>query len=824
VVNGIETVVTNHLSRTSHSQAVSRRDPGMLREMNLVMEDISNKTMPPEETDMMIKRLEKRADSRQQRSYVAGEPMAEVLPEAVVLRVGLTFLAGADKPQVTRYEERDMAGGKPDQKDASWRVNTAGTLLSQVDISEDLAVVKSDQTAMIAKHANDRRREGVLPNRPPPRRDRRDISVQGGLGPEVVTIDSASVWIVNDLRAGDWDIECTLIEVDMSSLWHLIFNYRHLIARSGAEMSFERTRELLDTMIEDARRLCARSPILFRMSTRSKIIYSRNTRYGINDGRMFQTLTTSQGIREIISLSASYYNALDPTGSDDTTQKFIKPRFLQMIVLLLSLLNDSDLAQIKDFLEATYGLKAERAHLELLFLKVIPLMSINSQVFLKAMVPAFEDFPMNHAKDADQAHYWNVFIQRILQQGYLLPGSIPDLGRENLSWLVKWPDRGFKSTIVFNNLQYTGCRLRAINEIPPIEFHPEAKLTEVTVELINGSKFTVSPADLEMITCLHPGTYTLWEAMPGSRGHDLEIQESHLNGVFEDAVRSMNNIIQHVNRLLAGPTRTSSVSKLIKGKSKSTLTFLDDFRGSGRHTMNIALLNQDTLAIAYKNEGRKIPRRDALRNMANDVRLLNAVVRHIERHASELSGRIYGQEKHHLKEHLDSIKNQLALADEHRRRVGDGDLISDEPISKVIYPGSASTGDSGVWHDYKAWYTRSDRLLHIVSQQWTISGIIWLTEEVIEIRLYQHPSKFYATPLGKVEEGARDDEVQLNDTVMLVGQYMIVAERDDDCQHPGLGYIMTNYLKVTSTETQNRGRRGMNRLKTSEAQYENMFR
>jgi len=158
------------------------------------------------------------------------------------------------------------------------------------------------------------------------------------------------------------------------------------------------------------------SVILFRMSAPSTIIYSKNTRYGINDGHMFQTSTTSQGIREIISLSASYYNASDPTGSNDTTQKFVKPRFLEMIVLLLSLLNESDLEQIKGFLEATYGLKAERAHLELLFLKVISLMSINSQVFLKAMVPAFESFPVNHAKDAEQAHYWNECIQRILQQ------------------------------------------------------------------------------------------------------------------------------------------------------------------------------------------------------------------------------------------------------------------------------------------------------------------------------------------------------------------------------------------------------------------------
>jgi hypothetical protein len=86
-----------------------------------------------------------------------------------------------------------------------------------------------------------------------------------------------------------------------------------------------------------------------------------------NHGEMFRTLTTSQGIKEIISLSASYFNSLDSVTSkklENTTQKLIRPRFLQMIVLLLSLLNDADLTSIADFLESTYQLKADRKHIE----------------------------------------------------------------------------------------------------------------------------------------------------------------------------------------------------------------------------------------------------------------------------------------------------------------------------------------------------------------------------------------------------------------------------------------------------------------------------
>src|SRR5271163_4099544 len=131
-------------------------------------------------------------------------------------------------------------------------------------------------------------------------------------------------------------------------------------------------------MIEDARRLCMRSPILFRMSTRRHIIAAKNTRYGIDHGTMFRTLTTSRGIKNIIELSSSYYNSLASPGGKDKNQEVVRPKFLQMLVLLLSLLNDDDLNQIGEFLEVTYNLKAERQHVELLILKVLPLMSINS--------------------------------------------------------------------------------------------------------------------------------------------------------------------------------------------------------------------------------------------------------------------------------------------------------------------------------------------------------------------------------------------------------------------------------------------------------------
>ena len=122
-------------------------------------------------------------------------------------------MPGANKAQVARNEETNMAGGDPDQKDAIWRVNTAGSLLMNFNVSSDLWIMKSDQTAEIAKRA--RRSQGEAEPSTSSRKHERKLLSQDH---NAVTIDSQYIKIVNDLRAGEWDLESTLIEVDLQSL------------------------------------------------------------------------------------------------------------------------------------------------------------------------------------------------------------------------------------------------------------------------------------------------------------------------------------------------------------------------------------------------------------------------------------------------------------------------------------------------------------------------------------------------------------------------------------------------------------------------------
>jgi hypothetical protein len=218
-------------------------------------------------------------------------------------------------------------------------------------------------------------------------------------------------------------------------------DYKQISLKSGPIMTPQKTKLLLDRMIEAARIFCLRSPILFRMATRKKIIDSNNTRYGVDSEHSFRTFTTSKGIQSIIDTSASYFKALDPDapGADGHSQRLMRPRFLQMLTLLLSMLNNNDLQATSDLLEDTYKIRSNRAEIELLFLKVIPLTSINSKVFLQGLIPAVDQWPVPERSLMRQDEVWVDFIISLAKKGYLLPGTVDVLGHAQHSWVSKWP-------------------------------------------------------------------------------------------------------------------------------------------------------------------------------------------------------------------------------------------------------------------------------------------------------------------------------------------------------------------------------------------------
>ena len=794
--------LNGHEPNNARSELTSSHqiNDGRLQVRNTVWDDLANKLLPPEHTEYIIKQLERRADPALKLTYVGGVSVKEPLDWAPVLKVGLTFLPGADKPQVARIEQIDMASKKPDQKDASWRVATAGALLMHFDVSADLQIIQTDQTSSILARAEARAQDRF--------QDQMRALSLSSKPRDTVTIDSEHVKIVNDLRTEGWDLEGLLVEVDGSSLIDLMVNFRHIIVRGGRDMTFDQNKQLLETMIEDARRLCIRSPILFRMSTRARIISSSNTRYGIDHGPMFRTLTTSKGIKEIITWSAAYYNSLDPTGTNDTTQAFIRPRFLQMIVLLLSLLNNNDLEEIQDFLEATYGIKANRRDLELLFLKVIPLVSINPRVFLKSIVPAIEGFPLDN--DLDHVNVWNVFVKRMLREGYLLPGTIADLGQDPLSWVYKWPHDGVKSTSIFDNLQYSG-RLRTMNDVSPIVINPSNDCKEVTVMLTDGKKYTMSSTDLEMITCMTPGGYTFQETVGDRNCVDLVIRETSINAELYHAIRLTNSIVSKVNFWLASSKKGGKLNRRLFRKQNIDHPFLNEFQGSGRLTENTARIGRSVLAVAYKVEGRKISKTDAMSNIARDTEYLSVFISYIKSRWDMVDHSFFSQDKIELKRCIDEVIMQINHAHERRAGLRKTTGLSNEPVMKCLFPDGTDGRLPTFWSDYTARCQENTGALRVEAKRMIVSQVTWLSSSVIELHFEHESSRVYATPLKPVPEGYRDDEVGVGDIAMFVGRYLAIGVVDEHSSSPSEGLIMTNYLKVTSMEEQNQTRRGMNR-------------
>ena len=566
-------------------------------------------------------------------------------------------------------------------------------------------------------------------------------------------------------------------------------------------------------MIEDARRLCSRSPILFRMSTRRHIIASKNTRYGIDHGTMFRTLTTSRGIKEIISLSAAYFNSLDSSGSRDKQQEMIRPRFLQMLVLLLALLNDEDLNELGEFLETTYRIKADRKHIELLILKVLPLMSINSKVFINSLVDAIDgpDAP----RDPNQGVIWNNLVQRLLQLHYMLPGTVDQLGHSDLSWVVRWPEDGIKDSHVFNHLQYAG-QIKTMNDIPPFDLHSDSTAEELTVSLTNQYRYVIGTQELEKITCMTAGKYSVTEADGSFRIFDLDITEQLINGSLCDAITQLNEVIGKLNHYLASPRRRDVLTRMrsirtISDRYHGTKPF-PEVKSSGRLTHHFAVLNQETLAVAYKVEGRKITRQDLIRNLSSDLRKVRQTVHRIEATMQDFDVRgIDGETRQKinaLRQLLAGVQAKVALAEENKTRLERARSDQrDEPVQHVMYPSTADQASNAAWNDYDAVYVYAERVLQMSSQKATVKTLVWEKDETVRVDFMDHPMVYYCSPLKKVPHWERADELRERDWVLLAGQYLIVLEQEN-----GFEYC-TNWLKITGVQPLVISKRGANRQK-----------
>lgn len=246
------------------------------------------------------------------------------------------------------------------------------------------------------------------------------------------------------------------------------------------------------------------------------------------------------------------------------------------------------------------------------------------------------------------------------------------------------------------------------------------------------------------------------------------------------------------------------------GKGSEGQYFLKDIHGSGRLVEVFAALNQQTLAITYKVDGRKVSRIDSMQNQARDIRRLRATFHMIEQRADLGDHFLLNGEKRALKTMLDQAKEITTLAEERRMGTGANEEISNEPIAKCIYPEGVESSNKGVWKVYKAWCDDNTGSLTVQAKTAPVSAVDWLTSELIQLTFFGFPPKVFVTPLRPILVTQRADEVQVNDIASLLGQYVAIGAFQDERVLPNIVPNMMNQSRIVSMEEQNESRRWRN--------------
>lgn len=288
--------------------------------------------------------------------------------------------------------------------------------------------------------------------------------------------------------------------------------------------------------------------------------------------------------------------------------------------------------------------------------------------------------------------------------------------------------------------------------------------------------------------------------------HDLEITEIVLNGAINEAVRVINDAIRKFNFRSGTPPRQKRSKWVWKPRPEEPIVF-PDVESAARLTRNQATLNGDLLAVAYKLNGRSVPKTEAIRYMSYSYTRVKTLFGHL----CEAAGRSIVLYEQHIAQ-----VNQWLAAD---RRASQGEknqpFISDAPISQALGNEDADIPLSKVWYDYRVRLVSDPQsghdILHIQAKSDYIASVNWRRSgQQAEITLASPESsvRMFVAPLKPVSEAQQDDEIRVGDLALLVGRYIVIATpQANDFSYP---CIMTNWLEIQDAYAEEVQRRGKN--------------
>jgi hypothetical protein len=807
-------------------------------------------------------------DDSIRQSYRRGIVLPEVDPSAPIIRVCLTLLAAFGEPSVFRSELGNIFEPKPLQKTPEWRVFTAATLLNRLDFGDDLSVRRRDDSDRIitSYRANNERRKLMRTSTGPDRivqASHRSTGEPGAVAAtaknsqhiinrnipdHTLTIDSENVTLIPGACRDDhsFDLVCTLVEIDEFGMLDLVMNYRRMTQDSGRVISSEEVVQILDVMINDVRRLYTRSPGLFRMKTRALIAQSHNTRYGFDYGSVFVTCITSEGLRKLTERSSAYYMSLCDSKED---QGKIRPKFLQMLVLLVSLLNNDDLDVISKPLESTFQIPGDRSRLELLIMKVLPLTAINSEVFLQGLFDAYdpEGGSKNGYESRLQPKIWEQLQLDLAQKGYIVPvpkgsygffgptlencGTASDLEadpngvdpeqpqssrftsehhlslqergsskQQRMSWTAPWPLNGLSLSTVFKYLQHDGHlredgkpAARAMDDIPYLE---------IAAIFTNGIQYRVSAQDTMCISSMKKGEYKL-SAAEDETTSTLEIKDTLLNEPFIEAVQLLNNLVHGIKANLDGRGRKS---RFLQANKPSVVSFTPLDEPTEAKMVCADIIDPSgkryCCAVAFRIGDNVVLRVDVIRAMRSTLSKLRSALERLKRELPQFYIKKVTNEASRSRQHqvdkmidmLSTFENKIEEARQKEMKLQHMRLnYPEDPITRVVYPGwSQETGQKPEWQHYQIDLAKNRDKLFVRSRKLKVATITPVNGYGLNVTFVGSSLVFSAEPLTL---SAGIEILSEGDTVILLGYYMVVIKPSLSQTQPR-AQVVVGYLRI----------------------------
>jgi len=106
-----------------------------------------------------------------------------------------------------------------------------------------------------------------------------------------------------------------------------------------------------------------------------------------------------------------------------------------------------------------------------------------------------------------------------------------------------------------------------------------------------------------------------------------------------------------------------------------------------------------------------------------------------------------------------------------------------------------------------------------------VSAAKWISDGTqIEVTLDGIEARYFVAPLKQVLETQRQDQINVGDTALLIGQYLVVASPAEGVHDGQAEFYMENWLRIVNSEVQVTAVRGRNRRAPEQTNVVSRFR